>query len=241
MVNRLWQHHFGEGIVRTPNNYGKLGTPPTHPELLDYLATEFVKSGWSIKAIHRAIMLSATYQQSTVPNPATLRADPENQLLGRMNRRRLEAEMLRDSLLTVAGKLDTTRGGPAVRDLNSSRRTLYVMTIRSDRATYQALFDAPDPTTIAESRAVSTVAPQALFLLNHPFALAQTKELAARAMQVGPTESKLKWSYETLYSRPATEQETNIGRTALGDLPDQPAWERYCQILLCANEFVYID
>ena len=243
MVNRLWQHHFGEGVVRTPNNYGKLGTPPTHPELLDYLGTEFVKSGWSIKAMHRATMLSATYQQLSVPNPETLRADPENQLFGRMNRRRLEAEMLRDSLLTVAGKLDTAQGGSAVRDLNSNRRTLYVMTIRSDRATYQALFDAPDPTTIAESRAVSTVAPQALFLLNHPFALAQTRELAARAMQVGPTEleGKIKWLYETLYSRAPTEQEVNIGRTALGDVADQPAWERYCQILLCANEFVYID
>ncbi len=132
MVNRLWQHHLGEGIVRTPNNYGKLGTPPTHPELLDYLATEFVKSGWSMKAMHRAIMLSSTYQQSCVPNPETLKADPENQLFGRMNRRRLEAEALRDSLLAVAGKLDRTTGGPAVRDLNTNRRTLYVMTVRSD-------------------------------------------------------------------------------------------------------------
>jgi hypothetical protein len=211
--------------------------------LLDYLATEFVKSGWSMKAIHRAMMLSATYQQSSVPNPETLKADPENQLFGRMNRHRLEAEVLRDSLLSVAGKLDATQGGPAIRDLTGNRRTLYVTTIRSDRATYQALFDAPDPTTIAERRAVSTVAPQALFLLNHPFALAQTKELAARAMQLGPAEleGKIKWLYETLYSRLPTEQEMNIGRTALGNVAEQPAWERYCQILLCANEFVYID
>ena len=94
MVNRIWQHHFGEGIVRTPNNYGKLGTPPTHPELLDYLAHRFIDSGWSIKAMHRAIMLSATYQQSSIPLPATLKADPDNLWLGRMNRRRLESEAL---------------------------------------------------------------------------------------------------------------------------------------------------
>jgi hypothetical protein len=243
MMNRLWQHHFGEGIVRTPNNYGKLGTPPTHPELLDYLATEFVKSGWSIKAMHRAILLSSTYQQSSLPNPETLKADPENQLFGRMNRRRLEAEALRDSLLAVAGKLDRTTGGPSIRDLNTNRRTLYVMTVRSDRATYQALFDAADPTTIAEKRTISTVAPQALFLLNHPFALAQTKELAARVAQSEPgaLEGKVRWLYETLYSRPPTEQEVNIGRVSLGEIIDSLAWERYCQVLLCANEFIYID
>jgi hypothetical protein len=241
IVNRLWQHHFGEGIVRTPNNYGKLGTPPTHPELLDYLATEFVKSGWSIKAMHRAIMLSAAYRQSSVPDPATLKADPENELFGRMNRRRLEAEAVRDSLLGVAGKLDRTTCGPAVRDLNTPRRTLYVITIRSDRATYQSLFDAADPTTIIEKRTVSTVAPQALFLLNHPFALEQARALAARSAEHDSTDQRIAWLYETLYARTPTPHERELARELLGASPDATAWERYCHVLLCANEFIYID
>src|SRR2546429_83377 len=132
LVNRIWQHHFGEGLVRTPNNFGKLGEPPTHPELLDYLAHRFIQCGWSIKAMHRLIMLSAVYQQSSAPRAEMLRADAENRLLGRMNRRRLEAEPLRDSLLTVAGELDGALGGPALRELDNRRRTLYLMTIRSD-------------------------------------------------------------------------------------------------------------
>src|SRR5207237_2580030 len=112
-ANRLWIHHFGQGIVRTPNNYGKLGTPPTHPELLDHLAVQFVRNGWSVKAMHRYVMLSSAYQQSSTADAATHKADPDNLLFGRMNRRRLEAEDLRDSLLAVAGKLDRTTGGKA--------------------------------------------------------------------------------------------------------------------------------
>src|SRR5690348_4656905 len=134
MANRIWQHHFGEGIVRTPNNYGKLGTPPTHPELLDYLARQFVKSGWSMKAMHRAIMLSAAYQQSSIPDPPTLRADPEDLLVGWHKRQRLEAEPIRDSLLFHAGTLDLTAGGPPTREIGTHRRSLYLMTIRSERS-----------------------------------------------------------------------------------------------------------
>jgi hypothetical protein len=254
MVNRIWQHHFGEGLVRTPNNYGKLGEPPTHPELLDWLAGEFVQAGWSVKAMHRAIMLSAAYRQSSVPQPETLKADPDNRLFGRMNRRRLEAEAIRDSLLVAAGNLDRATGGPAVRDLNTKRRTLYVMTIRSDRATYQSLFDAADPAAIVEKRLDSTVAPQALFLLNHPFALAQTKALAQRVAREAPADDrgKIQWLYRQLYGRPPTGREVTLGVTALdrarraeagsgGAHADDPAWEQLCQVLLCANEFVYVD
>ncbi len=254
MINRIWQNHFGEGIVRTPNNYGKLGTPPTHPELLDYLAHRFVESGWSVKAMHRAIMLSATYQQSSIPSPATLKADPDNLLFGHMNRRRLESEALRDSLLEVAGKLDPALGGPSIRDLNITRRTLYVMTVRSDRATYQFLFDAADPNAIVEKRIDSTVAPQALFLLNHPFALGQTKALAQRVMKEAPANDKarIEWLYNSLYGRPASKQEIAIGLRALAQTigkaktdaeirPREAAWEQYCQVLVCANEFIYVD
>jgi hypothetical protein len=247
MVNRIWQHHFGEGIVRTPNNYGKLGTQPTHPELLDYLAHRFVESGWSIKAMHRAIMLSAAYQQSTIPSPATFKADPDNLLFGHMNRHRLESEALRDSLLSATGELDAGFGGQALPDLNTLRRTLYVRTVRSDRATYQFLFDAADPNTIAEKRIDSTVAPQALFLLNHPFVMARTKALTDRLLKDAPANDRKRigWLYQLLYSRPANKQEIKIGEQWLArarvDAKDRDAWEEYCQVLICANEFIYVD
>ncbi|MEP6663399.1 MAG: DUF1553 domain-containing protein, partial [Verrucomicrobiota bacterium] len=283
MVNRIWQHHFGEGIVRTPNNYGKLGEPPTHPELLDFLANEFVKSGWSIKAMHRAMMLSATYQQSStvigaqasrlrVSKPSTststnsskleasklagetpaLLLDPENKLFGRMNRHRLESEALRDSLLSVAGKLDLTLGGPPLRDFSTNRRTIYLATVRSDRATYQFLFDAADPTAVVDKRLDSTVAPQALFLMNHPFVAAQTKSLTERIGKLprASERGKIQWLYENLYGRPPTPPEIEIGAEVLAQAraeakdkadSEQLAWEKYCQLLLCANEFIYVD
>ena len=233
MMNRIWQHHFGEGIVRTANNYGKLGLPPTHPELLDYLALEFIKSGWSIKAMHRAIMLSATWQQSSVPSADVLKADPENILLARMNRRRLESEAIRDSLLAVANRLDRTLGGRAARALETPRRTLYITTVRSERATFQCLFDAADATTMAEKRNVSTVAPQALFLMNNPFALENAEALAKRT----PEKDRIPWLYRMLYGREPSDAEMKLGQAAA----ESSSWADYCHVLLCANEFVYID
>jgi hypothetical protein len=244
MVNRLWQHHFGEGLVRTPNNFGKLGERPTHPELLDFLARRFIDSGWSIKAMHRAIMLSAAYQQSSVPSEDVLRADPENRLFGRMNRRRLEAEPLRDGLLAIAGDLDLRMAGPSIRDLNNSRRTLYLMTIRSDRSNYRMLFDAPDPVSIAEKRIDSTVAPQALFLLNHPSVLRATEDLVRwiRAEGDADDQARIEKLYRLLYGRPPVADEVKLGLRSLVSAGDATAaWERYCQVLLCANEFVYVD
>ena len=252
MVNRIWQHHFGEGIVRTPGNFGKLGEPPTNPGLLDYLARLFVQSGWSIKAMHRAIMLSAVYQQSSIPENDALRADPENRLFGRMNRQRLEAEELRDSLLAVAGRLETTMGGRATRDFNLPRRSLYLMTIRSDRSTFRELFDAADPTAINDKRVVSTVAPQALFLLNHPFALAQAKILVARVLGDGSCDdrARIRRLYSLLFGRPPTVGEIAIGEAFLarasgekvsGESRTDSAWRQYCQVLVCANEFIYVD
>jgi len=241
MVNRIWQHHFGDGIVRTPNNFGKLGIAPTHPELLDYLARRFVESGWSIKSMHRLIMLSSAYQQSSVPDPQTYRADPDNLLLGHMNRQRLEAEPFRDALLAVSGNLDPTMGGVAFRDPNVPRRTLYLMTIRSDRSNYRTLFDAADPTAIVDKRIDSTVAPQALFLMNDPFVLDRAQALAARVIAKGPPDvrGRIAWLYETLYSRMPTDRELQIGQASVG--ADVDSWKRYCQVLLCANEFVYVD
>jgi cytochrome c553 len=247
MANRIWQHHFGEGIVRTANNFGKQGTPPTHPELLDWLALRFIDHGWSMKAMHRMIMLSATYQQSSLPDEKTYRADPDNLLLGRMNRHRLEAEALRDALLVVTDTLDRTAGGPAQNDLNINRRTLYVMTIRSDRSNYRMLFDAADPVTIVEKRIDSTVAPQALFLLNHPFALAKTQALAKRVLAKKLTDdpARIDWLFRTLYARPPEANEIDLVmkalKTAHNGHDDAAAWAEVCQILLCANEFIYLD
>ena len=249
MANRIWEHHFGQGIVRTPNNYGKLGVPPTHPELLDWLARRFVESGWSVKSMHRLIMMSAAYQQSCEAAPETFRDDPDNLLLGRMNRRRLEAEPLRDALLSVCGDLDESMGGPAFRDLNTPRRTVYLMTIRSDRSNYRMLFDAADPTAIIDQRIDSTVAPQALFLLNDPFVLERARALAARLLKQAPDDDRgrIEWLYKLLYGRPPTQKEIDIGLAALDSTkspqPTAPesVWRQYCQILLCANEFVYVD
>jgi hypothetical protein len=241
MVNRLWQHHFGQAIVRTPNNFGKLGVPPTHPELLDYLARRFVDSGWSIKAMQKMIMLSSAYQQSSVPDGQTLAADPDNELFGRMNRQRLEAEPFRDALLAVSGSLDEQLGGPAFRELNVPRRTLYLMTIRSDRSNFRMLFDAADPTGIVDQRNDSTVAPQALFLMNNPFVLDRARALADRVMKEGLPDdrAKIDWLYRLLYSRPASDREADIGMSVIR--AGGESWQRYCQVLLCANEFVYVD
>jgi hypothetical protein len=238
MVNRLWQWHFGEGIVRTPNNFGKLGTPPTHPELLDWLAGEFVRSGWSMKSMHRRIMLSATYQQDSEGEPETKKADPDNLLFGRMNRRRLDAEGIRDSMLAATGELDPARGGPAVKDLNSPRRTLYLMTVRSDRTGYRMLFDAADPTAIVDRRVDSTVAPQALFLMNHPFVIARAQKLAGQL--TGSDRERVEALYQKLFGRAATEQESVLGLHFI-ERRGASAWEQYCHALLCSNEFVYVD
>ena len=200
MVNRIWQHHFGEGLVRTPNNFGKLGTAPTHPELLDWLASEFIRSGWSVKHLHRLIMGTAAYQRSATPVAQAGQLDPDNRLLSHQHRRRLTAEELRDAMLSVAGGLDAGGGGKSVRDLLSPRRTLYLTTIRSDRAGYQALFDGADPTAIVEKRTEATVAPQSLFLLNHPFTLAQAEALSASATRAaGNTAGRVRWLWRRLF------------------------------------------
>ncbi|HEV3444485.1 MAG TPA: PSD1 and planctomycete cytochrome C domain-containing protein, partial [Gemmataceae bacterium] len=247
MANRLWQHHFGEGIVRTPGNFGKLGQPPTNPELLDYLARYFVQSGWSMKAMHRAIMLSATYQQSSVPRKETLEADPDNLLFGRMNRRRLEAEEIRDALLAVTGRLNAEMGGRATQDFNLPRRTLYLMTIRSDRSSFRELFDAADPTAVTDKRVVSTVAPQALFLLNNPFMLGQAALLGKRLAegQANDEANKIRRAYQLLFARDPDRREIDVGLSLLGEARNSgargsaaelTAWEEYAQVLLCLNE-----
>jgi hypothetical protein len=245
LVNRVWQQHFGEGIVRTANNFGERGERPTHPELLDYLAARFVESGWSIKALHRLILLSAVYQEDSRPSALTLAKDPENRLFGRMNRRRLEAEAIRDSLLAVAGRLDPKPGGPAFADLAVPRRTLYLMSVRTGDKTsgFAGLFDRPDPGAIVEKRGVSTVAPQALFLLNDPFPAAQAQALAARVAREAPQSAAARIArlYALLFCRPPTRTEVEVGLKLLAPAEGIETWERYCHLLLCTNEFLYVD
>jgi hypothetical protein len=240
MVNRIWQQHFGEGLVPTPGNFGKLGQPPTNPQLLDYLADLFVRSGWSMKAMHRALMLSSAYQQSSIPDRETLTADPDNRLFGRTNRRRLEAEEIRDSLLAVTGRLEGALGGPATQDFNLPRRSLYLMTVRSDRSSFRELFDAADPTAITDKRVVSTVAPQALFLMNNSFAEERSRELARSLTSFpGDDRGRIQQAYTLLYARPPTEKELKVGLDLLSATGRN--WEEYCQVLLWANEFIMID
>ncbi|MDB5306745.1 MAG: Protein of unknown function (DUF1553)/Protein of unknown function (DUF1549)/Planctomycete [Gemmataceae bacterium] len=244
IVNRVWQFHFGEGLVRTPSNFGVLGERPTHPELLDHLATWFVRNGWSLKKLHRYILLSATYRQSASGDPDTRVADPDNRLWGRYPRRRLEAEAVRDSLLAVSGDLDlAARGGPATRDFNNPRRTLYQMTIRSDRTGFGPLFDAADPTAPVDKRTVSTVAPQALFLMNHPFVKTRAKGFATRVLaRAGSDADKLDFAHQLAFGRPPSEKEKAIGLDFLkAGGTTREVWEAWCHLLLQANEFVTVE
>lgn len=244
IVNRVWQHHFGTGLVPTSGNFGRLGEPPTHPELLDYLAAQLIESGWSLKELHRLLVLSATYQQTSTARSKAAQVDPGNRLWGKMNRRRLSAEAIRDSLLAVANDLDGTMGGPAVSNLSSLRRTLYVMTIRSDRSNFAATFDQADASAQVDRRNESTVAPQALFLLNHPLAIRQAESLSRGVLTGGPADirSKIEWLYSRLYGRLPSDQEIAVGLKFINAGKNDPAaWQAYCQLLFCANEFMYVD
>ncbi|HEX3152183.1 MAG TPA: PSD1 and planctomycete cytochrome C domain-containing protein [Gemmataceae bacterium] len=246
IVNRIWQGHFGTGLVRTANNFGLLSEPPTHPELLDWLATKFVEDGWSLKKLHRRILLSATYQQSSVAPAEAIARDPENRWLGRFTPRRLEAEAIRDSMLMVAGRLDATPLGPATHDLNVPCRSLYVQTARWDRSNFATLFDAANPDAAVEKRDVSTVAPQALFLLNHDFVRSQAQHLADRVRPTGPKDETagIQHLFRLVFARPATGEEMMIALQMLTKPhKDGPAsvWRDLAHVLLCSNEFVYLD
>ncbi len=246
MVNRIWQHHFGFGLVRTSANFGVMGERPSHPQLLDYLAARFIASGWSIKEMHRLIMLSSAYQQSTRITAAGLAADPENRLHWRANRRRLEAEEIRDSLFTVAGRLDATPGGPGFQDVTTPRRSLYLMAVRTGAksAEFGPLFDAPDCSAIVERRTESIVAPQALFLLNDPLVADLATALAQRITRefpVATARERIRRLYEIVLCRHPTAIEFEIGLQFLAEPAAVDVWTRYCHLLVCTNEFLYVD
>ena len=246
MVNRIWQHHFGVGLVATSANFGEMGERPSHPELLDFLAARFVSSGWSVKALHRLIMLSNVYQQSSVPNAASLAADPENRLLGRSNRRKLEAEAIRDSLLAIAERLDSTPGGLGFQDLATPRRTLYLMAVRTGAKTaeFGSLFDAADCSGIVERRTETIVAPQALFLMNDPLVSELAEALGERVVREvsnGDDRNRIRRLYEMTLGRLPTEAEVDIGKQLLTEQTQSNAWAGYCRVVLCTNEFLFVD
>lgn len=246
IVNRVWQWHFGEGLVRTPNNFGLLSEPPSHPALLDWLANGFVQQGWSLKKLHRQIVLSATYRQRSDVLGDVIDRDPENRWLGRFTARRLEAEALRDATLAATGLLDLTLGGPASADLSVPRRSLYIQTSRWDRGNFSTLFDAANPDASVEARAVSTVAPQALFLLNNSFQLDQAKLLAERLGRDAPDGSdserpRIQRAYRVLFGRLPTDEELAIAMGIVQGNAGGDGWIDLAHVLLCCNEFVYVD
>jgi len=247
IVNRVWQWHFGEGLVRTPNNLGLLSEPPTHPALLDWLANRFVEDGWSLKKLHRRMLLSSTYQQASAIPSATFSRDPENRWLGRFAARRLESEAIRDAMIFVTGRLDFSEGGPASADLSSLRRSLYVQTARWDRSNFAMLFDAANPDASVEKRTVSTVAPQALLLLNHDFVKVQASHLAKRLLGEVPVDdmARIHRAYRLLFARAADADEVEIGRRLLEQsgksATSEEAWRDFAHVLLCTNEFIYVD
>lgn len=252
IVNRLWQHHFGEGIVGTPNDFGFQGDPPSHPELLEYLASELVRGGWKLKPLHRQMLLSETYQQSHEVDVDNLTLDPTNRYLWHFQTRRLEAETIRDSLLAVGGNLDATMFGPSVLD-NTQRRSVYLRVKRSELLPIMTMFDAPEPTQSIGERSVTTVPTQALALMNSPFIRQQSEKLFARIKPAAdaPLTSAVDHGYQLAYNRAPTDAERSMmlafieqQRAALGvDQPDatDKALIEFCQVLLCLNEFVYID
>jgi hypothetical protein len=227
IVNRLWAGHFGEGLVRTASNFGQLGERPTHPELLDYLAARLVESGWSLKTMHREMMLSRTYQLASDSKKET-----ENRLLWRANvRERLDFEALRDSILAVAGTLDLTVGGASAPLQDTfTRRTLYATVSRSQPDRTMALFDFPDANASSESRIVTVGPMQRLFFMNSPFVAVQAKVLGTRIQKMG-----IPAAYELLYGRPATAEEIRLGEAFVGG--DAAKWAQYAQVLLTAAEF----
>lgn len=250
MVNRIWQHHFGRGLVGSPSNFGTHGQAPTHPELLDWLASEFVASGWSIKHMHKLMLLSETYQQvSSSLNGAAV--DPDNKLYGRMNRLRLEGEVIRDSLLAISGQLQTAVGGPGVfppiskelfegvagwpsskSDPKQNRRSIYIFARRNLRFPFLEVFDLPDNNLSCPARERSATAPQSLTLLNSNEVI-QAAKLTAAMVGWNPVEDV----YRRILNRPPSKAEMEIASEFLKTSP----LEELCRALFNLNDFIYAE
>ncbi len=271
IANRVWHYHFGHGLAPTPNDFGKQGKPPTHPELLDHLATRLKSLGWSIKAMHREIMLSHTYRQMTTRSEESLVKDPANELLSAFPRRRLDAESMRDTLLLVGGNLDLSPAGehpfPKPKDwkftqhnpfkaiYDSDHRTVFLMSQRTQRNPFLAVFDGADPSASTPVRPTSTTPLQALFLLNDPLVHAQAKRVAERICAAAKDRpSHVEYLYRMLYSRPPVAAELTAAIAFLDSTADKlkaagtsnehldaESWAAYVRVLFRLNEFAYLD
>ncbi|MCA9009604.1 MAG: PSD1 domain-containing protein [Planctomycetaceae bacterium] len=260
MVNRIWLHLFGEGIVRTPDDFGIYGERPTHPELLDYLAVRFIEEGWSIRRMIRNIVLSRTYRLSSTADEALRIADPGNTFMTRHERRRMDAETLRDSMLKVSGQLDLTPGNGSIirhRDIlinlagnlhqPSNHRSIYLCYLRSSPPPELAAFDLPDFTAVTGKRDVSTIPGQALHLYNNPLVIAQAQHFSARVLKTTEEPvTRIRFAWQQAFGRDPTPDELaeadeflRITKNELGDI--SRTWASLCQALLVTNEFRYVD
>ena len=243
MVNRIWQQHFGRGLVSTPSNFGQLGERPSHPELLDYLAAKFVASGWSVKAMHREIMLSAAYRLSSRHIDRNDETDADNRLLWRANLRpRMDAESLRDAMLAVAGNLDTNPGGPPEPSADDNlRRAVYTKISRTKPDRTMTLFDFPDPKTSAPDRSLTLGPLHRLYFLNNSFVLQQARVLAARLQREAGAndEAKIVLAYELLYSR--SPETAEIAHALKFLEASEGNWPKYTQMLLASAEFTSLN
>jgi cytochrome c553 len=254
IVNRLWQHHFGRGIVATASDFGASGERPTHPELLDYLAGQLIAGGWKLKPLHKAMMTSAAYMQTGDTDAERAAKDPGNRLLWRHSRQRLEAEVIRDSMLAASGRLDETLFGPGTLDEAHRRRSIYFTIKRSQLVPSMMLYDAPDSLTGLGNRSATIVAPQALAMLNNQQVLACSKALAERlsAEKHATLEDAVDRAYAIALARPADDTEkadaaaflrqaTESYKAAGNEQADAQALADFCQVLFGLNEFIYID
>jgi hypothetical protein len=267
IVNRVWAHHFGRGIVDSPGDFGSQGERPTHPELLDWLAVEFTENGGSLKALHRTIVLSDAYRQGTAFNPTAAKADPDNDLLWRMNRRRLDGEALRDAVLSAAGVLSPKAGGPSVypelpSEIKASagawpvsadagernRRSVYVFVKRNLRYPLFSAFDAPDRNEACSRRFETTTAPQALMLLNDKLYADHARRFAGRvtAEAGNDPDEAIEHAYLVALSRKPTSEERAAARRFLDTQAKKAGGPKealadFCHALLNLNEFVYVD
>ena len=260
IVNRIWRWHFGRGIVSTPDNYGELGERPSHPNLLDHLALQFIHSNWSIKSLHRLIMNSATYQQSSSSNEMARKKDPDNKLFARWKIRRLESESIRDSVLSKSKLLDLKGGGSMLsakkhkyanrgklsEHIKSNKRTIYLPVMRSSGYDGQNAFDFPDPALLNGNRKSSTVTPQALFLMNSDLIHRSSTSLANIILEQSEKsiQEKIKWTIYHLLSRPAEDKEIQIASEFLNSYSNndlKSAWSAFTRGILASNEFIYIE
>ena len=257
IVNRLWQYHFGRGLVETPSDFGFNGGRPSHPELLDWLAAEIAAHDWSLKAIHKVILMSSTYRQSSQLRPDAASVDANNRLLWRKSPRRLEAEVLRDAILSVCGQLNAEIGGPGYYDFTTyvhntqfytmvdpvghsfNRRSLYRTWVRSGRNAFLDVFDCPDPSAKAPMRAVTTTPLQSLSLMNNSFALRMADRFAERLRMDAGSEARaqIQRAFGLAYGRKPKADEIELSSSLIA----KHGLSAFCRVIFNSSEYLYVE